>query len=182
MNLKDAKEALKKEEIEQLNRLLNQIQVMINQDKALAAYKNQIKLDITSEGLRVQIIDKDNKPMFQNGSDELDTHVKPLLQRLANQLNSLPNKITIIGHTDGQNTMQVIPIIAIGNCQPIGQMPREENCSKAAFEKEKIFRVTGYADSLLYDPKNPADPSNRRVSIIVMKKDLTQNIIDDNNQ
>ena len=92
-NIKAAKEALEKIEAGQLLALKNRIEGVIQSNATLSKFKNQLLLDITSEGLRIQIIDEQNRPMFANAKAELQTYTKDILHEIGRSLNDVPNKI-----------------------------------------------------------------------------------------
>ena len=72
----------------------------INQSQALEPFKDQLLIDLSPEGLRVQIVDAQNRPMFDLGRAELKEHTRQILFELAKYLNSVPNRISLAGHTD----------------------------------------------------------------------------------
>ncbi len=83
--------------LEQLNRKL---QKAINVSPLLKQYKDQLKIDFTRDGLRIQIVDALNRPMFPLGSGKLEPHAQKILAQITPLIAKLPNKITLIGHTD----------------------------------------------------------------------------------
>ena len=90
-----------RKEIEKLKELKASIEQMIESNAAnLQKFKNQILLDITSEGLRIQIVDEQNRPMFQSGSARLEPYTKEILHEIGKTLNQVPNKVSLSGHTD----------------------------------------------------------------------------------
>jgi chemotaxis protein MotB len=153
-----------------LAKLKEKIEKMIKDDKKLSEAKDQIKLEITPEGLRVQIVDSKNKPMFKTGSSETESEIRMILGSLAPVMNSLPNKITINGHTDAQ--------LFSGNRKQYTNWELSSERANAAryalnqggLGEDKIARVAGLSDSAPYNSKDPLDPMNRRISIIVMNK------------
>ena len=106
INLKATQEEFlrleRKKELEKLKDLKANIEKAIDTDTKLKKFKNQILLDLTSEGLRVQIVDEKNRPMFQSGSAELEPYTKDILREIGKMLNEMPNKISLSGHTDAQ--------------------------------------------------------------------------------
>ena len=106
INLKAAEqEALrleKQRELDKLKELKANIEKAIESNEKLRQFKNQILLDITSEGLRIQIVDEKNRPMFRSGSAQLESYTKEILHEIGITLNQVPNKISLSGHTDAQ--------------------------------------------------------------------------------
>ncbi len=157
-------------DLKQLGDLKKDIQELINKNPELSDYKDQVKLEITQEGLRIQIIDNKNKPMFKLASSETEPEIRAILKALAPDINKVPHKITINGHTDSR------PYPA--NRQGYSNWELSSDRANAArhelneggLEEHKVLRVTGLADSVAYNPKDFMDPMNRRISIIVMNK------------
>lgn len=161
--LKQARQADKA----RLEELMKQLNAAIQNSQALAPFKDQLLLDITSEGLRIQIVDKLNRPMFDTGSASLKPYTVQILHKLGKSINAVPNKISISGHTDDapytrEHTYSNWELSA----------DRANAARRALLEgglaADKISRVVGLAASVPFDKQNPADPINRRISIIVM--------------
>lgn len=167
-----------KEEKKNLAKLKEKIEKMIKDDIKLSEAKDQIKLEITPEGLRVQIIDSKNKPMFKTGGSEAEPQIRTILSALAPVINSLPNKVTINGHTDAQPFS--------GNRKQYTNWELSSDRANAArfvlnqggLGEEKIIRVAGLSDSIPFNPKDPLDPMNRRISIMVMNKKTEKQILE----
>src|SRR6201991_3507483 len=90
----------KEQEKRRLEQLMQALNEAIAKSQAMAPYKDQLLLDITSEGLRIQIVDKQNRPMFDTGSGALKSYTVQILHELAGFVNQVPNPISISGHTD----------------------------------------------------------------------------------
>lgn len=158
-----------------------QLITTITSDPALADLKHRLLMDVVSEGLRIQLIDNKNKPMFGIGSDEIDPEMLQLLDKIAKILNNVPNKISIQGHTDAH---------PYHNPEDLNQSNWELSTQrantarralvKAGMPEDKVMEVIGYASTVLLDKKNPLNPGNRRITIIVMKKEAEAKIIQNN--
>jgi chemotaxis protein MotB len=163
-----AEEAAKLER-KRLEALMQELKEAINNSQALEPFKDQLLLDIMPEGLRIQIVDAQNRPMFNLGSARLQDYTSAILKELSSYLNSVPNRITIAGHTD------VTPYV-----NPHGYTNWELSADRAnaarralidgGLEQEKIGRVVGMGSVALFDRENARNPINRRISIIVMTK------------
>jgi chemotaxis protein MotB len=157
--------------------LKEKIENMIKADPKLSEVKDQVKLETTQEGLRVQIIDNKNTPMFKLASSETEPQIRLILKALAPVINKLPNKITINGHTDSR------PFPANRKGYSNWELSSDRanaaryELNNAGFAEEKVLRVIGLSDSIPYNPGDPQDPMNRRISIIVMNKKTEQNIL-----
>ena len=150
-----------------LEELMKQLNAAIQSSQALAPFKDQLLLDITPEGLRIQIVDKLNRPMFNIGSAALKPYTVQILHELGGSIDGVPNKISISGHTDDA------PYSSEHNYSNWELSADRGNAARRALiagglESDKISRVVGLAASVPFDKQDPADPINRRISIIVM--------------
>src|SRR5580698_6054947 len=88
------------EENQHLEALMKNLTEAISKSQALQPFKDQLLLDITPEGLRIQIVDAQNRPMFDSGSAQVKDYTDTILRELTPYLNSVPNRISLTGHTD----------------------------------------------------------------------------------
>ena len=153
---------------ERLAGLLNELKKAIDERESLAKYKDQILLDVTPEGVRIQIIDHERRSMFPLGSARLEDFSSDILKELAHIVGGVPNRISISGHTDRK------PYVAVNYTNWELSADRANAARRAllagGLAPEKIGRVVGLASSVLLDPAAPASPVNRRISIVVMNK------------
>ncbi|RDS85471.1 flagellar motor protein MotB [Dyella psychrodurans] len=159
----------REQEKQRLENLMQQLHAAIEKSQALEPFKDQLLLDITPEGLRIQIVDKQNRPMFDTGSAMLKPYTVAILHELASFINQAPNKISISGHTDDA---QYLGEAGYSNWELSAD---RANAARRALlggglVSEKIARVVGLADSVPFDKVVPSDPINRRISIIMMTK------------
>jgi chemotaxis protein MotB len=159
-----------------LEKLKEKIQDMIDANSKLAEVKDQIKLETTPEGLRVQIIDNKNMPMFKLASSETEPQIRLILRAMAPVINKLPNKITINGHTDAKPFPGKRKGYTNWELSSDRANAARYELNNGGLAEEKIMRVTGLSDSIPYNPANPDDPMNRRISIIVMNKKTEQHL------
>lgn len=165
----DAEKIAKEQEKQRLESLMQQLRAAIEKSQALEPFKDQLLLDITPEGLRIQIVDKQNRPMFDTGSATLKPYTVAILHELAGFIDQAPNKISITGHTDDA---------PYGSSRDYSNWELSADRANAArralldggLVQEKIGRVVGLAESVPFDKVNPSDPINRRISIIMMTK------------
>jgi chemotaxis protein MotB len=156
-------------ERKQLDALMQDLKEAIAKSQALEPYKDQLFLDITSEGLRIQIVDAQNRPMFDLGSSRLKPYTNTILKEVARYLKTVPNHVSITGHTD------VTPYAGISGYTNWDLSTDRANAARralegAGFDTQQISRVTGLASSVLFDKQNPRNPVNRRISIVVMTR------------
>jgi len=162
-------ELRKQLERKQLDALMQDLKEAIAKSQALEPYKDQLLLDITSEGLRIQIVDAQNRPMFDLGSSHLKSYTNSILREVAQYLKTVPNRVSITGHTD------VTPYAGISGYTNWDLSTDRANAARralesAGFDSNQIARVTGLSSSVLFDKKNPRNPVNRRISIVVMTR------------
>jgi chemotaxis protein MotB len=140
---------------------------LIEKSPVFQQFRSQILIDITTEGLRLQIVDTENRPMFELASARVVPHMRAILRELAPALNGLPNKITLSGHTDA---------IVYTNDRSYGNWELSSDRANASRRElvaggmtdGKVLRVIGLADSMHLDKADPRNPINRRISIILL--------------
>ena len=145
----------------------DQLRQAVQGDPALAGLARQLAIDITPEGLRIQLLDEDRLPMFATGSASPNERIKLLMAKVAPVLMRLPEQIAVIGHTDAA------PFVGTGKTNWELSTERANTTRRlltdAGLQDTRISRVTGLADR---DPLLPADPlaaANRRIAIIVLR-------------
>ncbi|MBL8333390.1 MAG: flagellar motor protein MotB, partial [Rubrivivax sp.] len=168
-------QALKAEQIRaekaRLEDLKQKIEEKIAENPLLAALQGQIRLDMTRDGLRIQIVDEGNRPMFDSGSAVVKPYMRDLLRAIGSVLGEVPNRLTIEGHTDaapfgggdrGYSNWELSADRANASRRELmaGGLP-----------EDRPLRVQGLAASSLFDGKDPLAPANRRISLIVMNRE-----------
>ncbi|OGS93355.1 MAG: flagellar motor protein MotB, partial [Gallionellales bacterium RBG_16_56_9] len=158
---KVAEAALERIEAERLKALKQRIETLIESNPLLKQYKNQLLIDITSEGLRIQIVDEKNRPMFALSKAELQPYTKIILREIGRVLNDVPNRISLSGHTDA----------AVYSSGEKGYSNWELSADRAnasrrelilgGMEEAKVLRVVGLSSAVLFDKRNSLNPVNR---------------------
>jgi len=169
-NLKTAAELLEKAEGERLKSLKKKIEEVIASNPVLRQYKNQLLLDITSEGLRIQIVDEQNRPMFALAKAELQPYTMEILREIGIALNEVPNKISLSGHTDATPYSRGEKGYSNWELSADRANASRRELIAGGMDEAKVLRVVGLASVLPFDKANPTSPANRRISIIVMNK------------
>ena len=178
-DLKAAQADLAKLEVERLKALKSRIEASIDANPMLKQFKKQLLLDITSEGLRIQIVDEKNRPMFASAKAELQPYTKEILHEIGKTLNEVPNKITLSGHTDAT------PYANGGTSYSNWELSTDRaNASRreliaGGMDDSKMLRVVGLGSAIPFDKQDPMNPINRRISIIVMNKKTEDAVIKD---
>jgi chemotaxis protein MotB len=158
------------QEHKRLEALLQQLREAIAKSQALKPFKDQLLIDIMPEGLRIQIVDAQNRPMFDVGRAQLKSYTVAILHELAPYLASVPNRISIIGHTDAT------PYVGVRGYTNWELSADRANAARralvaAGMPENKINRIVGLADSAPINRADPLSPINRRISIIVMNQE-----------
>ena len=182
INLQRLKADFERVEKTKLESLKGELEALINASPALSQFKNQLLLDLTTEGLRIQIVDEKNRPMFDSASSDVKPYTRVILREIGLALNKVENRISLSGHTDAQ------PFA--GGDKGFGNWELSTNRANASRREmvaggmadAKIMRVVGLASTVLYDKQDPYSPNNRRISIIVMNKRTEDAILADGRQ
>ncbi len=177
LSAEQAKAEAAKRDAKMLAALSAKIAAAISSKPKMAEFASQIRLEITPDGLQIQIVDDQKRPMFDSGSAMLKPYMRDILREIGTALLDVENKISLDGHTDRS---------AYGNADrgysnwelsaDRANASRRELAS-AGMPEDKLARVVGMASSLLLDPADPLSPSNRRISILVMTKDAEERLL-----
>lgn len=169
-DLKEAEKALEKVEASRLKGLKNLLEANIAAHPMLKQFKNQLLLDITSEGLRIQIVDEQNRPMFSSAKADLQSYTKVILHEIGAVLNQVPNKISLSGHTDAAPYSSGEKGYSNWELSADRANASRRELIAGGMGESKIVRIVGLSSAVLFDKKEPLNPVNRRISIIVMNK------------
>lgn len=158
-------------EKKRFDELAEELKKQIAATPELEEFSENLKIDQTEEGLRIQITDLEGVSMFRSGSTDINIDTEPLLAKVSELLQSVDNKISIIGHTDS------VPFGGRENYSNWELSADRANASRrflmqAGIQPNRIFKVEGMADSFHFKPETPNDPENRRISIMILKKSI----------
>ena len=161
-----------KERVERikLEGLKKKIEEAVENNPSLKKFSNQLLLDITSDGLRIQIVDEQNRPMFALGKAELQPYTKTILREIGKMLNDVENKISLSGHTDAK------PFPSGDKGYSNWELSADRaNASRreliiGGMDTNKVLQVIGLSSAVLFDKTEPLNPINRRISIVVMNE------------
>ncbi len=144
----------------------------IEKTPELKAMLENLVIDETAEGLRIQLIDQAKTVMFPSGSSRMYEHTHKLLKQVANAIKDMPNKLAISGHTDAtpypRDTIFGNWELSTERANASRRVLRDEGIDETRFET-----VVGKADRDLYDKNHPRSPQNRRISIILLRTTKT---------
>jgi chemotaxis protein MotB len=170
LNAAAARAAVAREDGQRLKALKSRVEEVIDLNPVLRQYQNQLLVDITSEGLRIQIVDELNRPMFDLGSAQLKPYARDILLALAPTLNGVPNAISLTGHTDAK------PYASGERGYSNWELSADRaNASRkmlvaGGIDEGKLKRVVGMSSAVLFDGNDPLNPVNRRIAIIVLTR------------
>lgn len=159
--------AAAKENAQAQQQVKAEIERAVKSDGELSKIKNQLMMDITSDGLRLQIVDEKNRPMFASGGTVLADHIQRLMRIIGKVVGETNFAIKVEGHTDSKGT---------GSDSGRGNWELSTERANAArremvsggLRPDQVAQVVGYADKLRVNKEDPNDPINRRISITVL--------------
>jgi chemotaxis protein MotB len=164
------------QELARLADLKGNLEKSIAKNNFLSQFKDQLLIDVTDQGLRLQIVDKRGRPMFAGGSSQLEPYAMELLRRIGNVLNLVPNRMSIAGHTDAAP----YPGSPTGYSNWELSADRANACRRAlvagGLSPDHILRVMGLGSAVPLDAKDPDDPMNRRISIVIFNTRAEQKV------
>ncbi len=177
VQLKALKADQRRAEASRLEALKQKVEQALATNPKLEALKSQIRLEMTRDGLRIQIVDEQNRPMFDSGSAIVKPYMRELLREIGGVLAEVPNRLTLEGHTDAQ---------AFGTGER-GYSNWELSSDRAnasrrelgagGLPEDRVLLVQGLASSVPFDPSDPSSPANRRISVIVMNRDAEDRLL-----
>ena len=172
-----AKAEVAKQDAKRIATLRAKIDALITNNPKLNEYRSQIRMETTPDGLQIQIVDDQSRPMFDSGSALVKPYMREILREIGSALNGVENRISLAGHTDST---------PYGNGER-GYSNWELSADRANASRrelvasgmpdEKLARVVGLAASSLLDTQNRSAPINRRISITVMTREAEARLI-----
>ncbi len=172
-----AKAEVAKQDAKRIATLRAKIDALITNNPKLNEYRSQIRMETTPDGLQIQIVDDQNRPMFDSGSALVKPYMRDILREIGTALNGVENRVSLAGHTDRT---------PYGNGER-GYSNWELSADRANASRrelvasgmpdDKLARVVGLASSNLMDTQNPLAPINRRISITVMTREAEARLI-----
>ena len=166
-----------RQDAERIRSLQSKIDAMITENPKLNEYRSQIRIDVTPDGLQVQIVDDQNRPMFDSGSALVKPYMRDILREIGAALGGVENHVSLSGHTDAT---------------PYGNGDRgysnwelsadRANASRrelvaAGMPDDKLVRVVGLAASDPLEPSNPRAAVNRRITITVLTQEAEERLL-----
>ncbi|HBA09856.1 MULTISPECIES: flagellar motor protein MotB [Methylotenera] len=182
VDIKDAKAALEKAEAEKLELLKEKLEKTIEESPTLSKFKKQLLIDITTEGLRIQIVDEQNRPMFESAKAEMQPYARQILKEIGQMLNGVTNKISLSGHTDAAPYSSGEKGYSNWELSSDRANASRRELIAGGMDEAKLLRVVGLSSVSLFDKDDPLNPINRRISIIVMNKQAEMDAMKDDGE
>src|SRR5215510_13990107 len=174
VNAATARAEVARQDAQRLKALKGRVETVIDANPLLHQYRSQLLVDITTEGLRIQVVDDLNRPMFDLGSAQLKPYARDILLALAPTLNGVPNVISLTGHTDAK------PYASGERGYSNWELSADRaNASRrvlvaGGIDEGKLKRVVGMSSAVLFDVNDPHNPANRRIAIIVLTREAEE--------
>jgi chemotaxis protein MotB len=165
-------------EAARLKALRERVEKVISASPLLTDFKSQIRLDMTPDGLRIQIVDDQNRPMFATGSSIVQPYMRELLRAISSVLVEVPNRLTLEGHTDAAPYGGGAAGYSNWELSADRANASRRELVAGGLPDEQVLRVQGLAASTPFDREAPANPVNRRISIIVMNSEAEERLRD----
>lgn len=156
------------EEERSFNNVQNDLHKAINENPELKMFKDNIIIDQTPEGLRIQIVDLKDKPMFEPGTSKLMPYMEKILSKISSIIMYMPNFVSIAGHTNSAGNTSKNWLLSSERANSV----REFLLSTNNIDKEQIARIVGKADQEPLDPENPEALKNIRMAITMLKASI----------
>ncbi len=178
VNLHQLKAEQIRAEVARLENLRKKMEDALAGNAEMKGLASQILMEMTGDGLRIQIIDQDQRPMFSSGSAAVQPYMRDLLRAVGGLLAEVPNRLTLEGHTDA------LPFGSSGHERGYSNWELSADRANASrrelltggLPEEQVLRVQGLAASNPFDRKDPTAPPNRRISIVVMTREAEDRV------
>ena len=166
-----------KQDAKKLAALSAKISGVISNNAKLAEFSSQIRLETTPDGLQIQIVDDQKRPMFDSGSASVKPYMRDILREIGAALNGVENKISLDGHTDRSPYSNAERGYSNWELSSDRANASRRELVAAGMPDDKLARVVGLASSNLLDAANPLSAANRRMSITVMTREAEERLM-----
>lgn len=157
-------------DVKRLDDLKKRLDDMIESSPVLKQFRPQLLIDITPEGLRIQIVDSSNRPMFDRSSAVVASYMRTILRELGPVLNEQPSKLTLSGHTDATAYTQGDKSYSNWELSADRANASRRELLAGGMQDKKVLRVVGVSSSVHLNKDDPYAPINRRISIVVLNR------------
>lgn len=177
MTSEEVKAEIGKQDAARIANLQQKIKELIVQNPKLAEFGSQIKMEITPDGLQIQIVDDQNRPMFDSGSQLVKPYMRDILREIGTALNGVENRLSLSGHTDATPYGNGERGYSNWELSADRANASRRELAAAGMPEAKLARVVGLASSSLLDPQNPTLPINRRITILVLTREAESRLM-----
>ncbi|WP_174874070.1 flagellar motor protein MotB [Vogesella oryzae] len=157
-------------------RIKQQLDMTLSKNEALKALENQIRMEMTPDGLRIMIIDEQNRPMFQSGGFVPLDHTRLILQQIGRELNGIDNHISISGHTDANRFSGGGAGYTNWELSADRANAARREMVAGGMADEKVLRVVGLGAADPINKQNVFSSENRRIAIVILTKEAEERI------
>lgn len=163
-------------DMNRLEDLKFELEALIQSDPNLREFHPQLLLDMTQDGLRIQIIDKQNRPMFAMGSASVQSYMRTILRALSGLLNEMPNRLQIAGYTDSFQYASGEREYSNWELSADRANAARKELVAGGLAEDKIKQILGLSSTVSLIKDNPAAAVNRRISITVLSRQAEERI------
>ena len=166
-----------KQDAQRIKTLEAKIDALITENPRLNEYKSQIRIDVTPDGLQIQIVDAQNRPMFDSGSAMVKPYMRDILREIGAALNGVENRVSLAGHTDAVPYSNSDRGYSNWELSSDRANATRRELVAAGMPDAKLGRVVGLAASDLLEPDNPRSAANRRITITVLTREAEERLM-----
>ena len=177
MSIDTARVERARQDAVRIKALQGKIDAMITENPRLNEYRSQIRIDVTPDGLQIQIVDNQNRPMFDSGSALVKPYMRDILREIGTALGGVENRISLAGHTDAAPYGNSDKGYSNWELSADRANASRRELVSAGMPDAKLGRVVGLAASDLLDPDNPRAPANRRITITVLTREAEERLM-----
>ncbi|MEI8324360.1 MAG: flagellar motor protein MotB [Betaproteobacteria bacterium] len=172
-----AKAEVAKQDAKRLAALQGKIEKLIADTPKLNEYRSQIRMEVTPDGLLIQIVDDQNRPMFDSGSALVKPYMRDILREIGSALNSVENRVSLAGHTDATPYSGGNRGYSNWELSADRANATRRELVAAGMPDDKLARVAGLAATSLLEENDPKGPANRRISITIMTREAEERLL-----
>ncbi|WP_027996815.1 flagellar motor protein MotB [Simplicispira psychrophila] len=177
MSPDQARAAVARQDAARIKALQSKIDAIITQNAKLNEYRSQIRIDMTPDGLQIQIVDDQNRPMFDSGSALVKPYMRDILRDIGAALGEVENRISLAGHTDAAAYGKGDRGYSNWELSADRANASRRELVAAGMPDAKLSRVVGLAASDLLEPENPRAPANRRITITILTREAEERLL-----
>ena len=177
--LKDAQGELERRDQVRLHDLQVKLMAAIEANPVLRQFRQQIRIDSTQQGLRIEIVDTQKRPMFALASNSVQPYMRDILREIGKSLNDVPNRIVVQGHTDATQYAGGEKGYSNWELSADRANASRRELISGGMDEAKVLRVLGLASTQNLNKQDALDPENRRISILVLNRRSEESMMRD---